>query len=303
MRILLTGVSGQVGSALRAPLAAIGSVLPADRRQLDFLRLDVIPDVLDRISPELIINPAAYTAVDRAEDEPDLAYRINADAPQRIAAWAATHRVPFIHFSTDYVFDGSGERPWREDDTGHPLSVYGASKLAGETAIRAAHGPHLIIRTSWVYAHNGTNFLRTIARLSRERKELRIVSDQIGAPTSARVLAHMLSAVVKRCSFDFAERFAETGGILNISTSGRTSWHGFATAIIEGLKARGISPKVEKIIPIKTTEYPTKAKRPKNSCFDLSRLARDFNIVPPHWTEALAIELEQLARDMKSDVK
>ncbi len=167
MRILLTGVTGQVGAALRAPLARAGSLVAADRNRLDLARPERVASVLDDIAPDLIVNPAAYTAVDRAEDERELAFCVNAEAPGAMARWAASRGVPLVHFSTDYVFDGGGARPWREDDATGPLSAYGASKLAGEDAIRAAGGPHLVIRTSWVYAATGANFLRTVARLAR----------------------------------------------------------------------------------------------------------------------------------------
>ena len=184
MRILVTGVSGQVGGALVARLPASATVLAADRSVLDLAAPQTIAGTLDRLAPDIVFNPAAYTAVDKAEDEPELAMRVNAEAPGAMARWAAARDVPLIHFSTDYVFDGSGERAWREDDAPQPLSVYGATKLAGENEIRSAGGTFLIVRTSWVYAAEGKNFLRTIARLARERSELRIVADQIGAPTS-----------------------------------------------------------------------------------------------------------------------
>ena len=180
-------VTGQVGRALFGTLQPIGSVVAADRALLDLSRPGDISASLDGIAPDVIIKPAAYTAVDRAEDERDLALRVNGEAPAAIARWAAAHGAPLIHFSTDYVFDGTGTRPWHEDDRPAPLSAYGASKLAGEEAVRASGAPHLIIRTSWVYAAKGANFLRTIARLAGERKELRIVADQIGAPTAARI--------------------------------------------------------------------------------------------------------------------
>jgi dTDP-4-dehydrorhamnose reductase len=193
MRFLLTGTSGQVGGALQQRLGQIGEVLTPDRSILDLSRpLSLLP-VLDELSPDLIINPAAYTAVDLAEDERELAYRVNAEAPRIMAAWASKRGVPMVHFSTDYVFNGSGDRPWREDDPTDPLSVYGASKLAGEAGIREVAGSHLIIRTSWVFASRGRNFLTTIARLALERPALRIVADQIGAPTSARSIAQALN--------------------------------------------------------------------------------------------------------------
>ena len=185
MRVLVTGVTGQVGGALVARLHGEATIVAADRAALDLAAPHAIPHALDRMAPDIIINPAAYTFVDEAEDERELAMRVNGQAPGAIARWAAARAVPFIHFSTDYVFDGSGAKPWREDDPARPLSAYGASKLAGENEIRAAGGCSLIIRTSWVYAAQGDNFLRTIMRLAQERKELRVVADQIGAPTSA----------------------------------------------------------------------------------------------------------------------
>jgi dTDP-4-dehydrorhamnose reductase len=295
MRILLTGVTGQVGAALRAPLESAGSVIAADRSLLDLSRPEQLHSALDRISPDLIVNPAAYTAVDRAEDERELAFRVNADAPGVIARWAAGRGVPLVHFSTDYVFDGSGVRPWREDDPTGPLSVYGASKLAGEQAIRSAGGPHLIIRTSWVYAAHGSNFLRTIARLARERTELRIVADQFGAPTSARLIAAAVADILKNSRPHLAERFAAAGELVNVSASGETTWHGFATTIMEGLKDRNVPLVARSIQPIPTEAYPTKARRPANSRFDLSRLRSVFGIDTQTWDEALAAEVDRLA--------
>ena len=254
---------------------------------------------LDELAPDLIINPAAYTAVDRAEDERELAFRINAEAPGAIARWAAARGVPLIHFSTDYVFDGSGERPWREDDRTGPLSAYGASKLAGEDAVRAAGGMHLIIRTSWVYAAKGANFLRTIVRLAAERKELRIVADQYGAPTSAEVIADAVAGIVAAGGPPLAERFAAAGGLVNVATSGVTSWHGFAVAIVDGLKARGVPLAVGDVVPIRTEDYPTKAKRPANSRLDLSRLKRVFGIETPAWDAALTVELDRLGAELR----
>jgi dTDP-4-dehydrorhamnose reductase len=291
MRILLTGASGQVGGALRLPLGAIGTVVAVDRSQLDLSRPDTVPGVLSEVAPDLIINPAAYTAVDRAEDEVEIAYRVNAEAPAQIATWASARGIPLIHFSTDYAFDGSGGRPWREQDPTGPLSVYGASKLAGEVAIREAQGPHLIVRTSWVYAAQGTNFLNTIIRLSRERSELRIVADQIGAPTPARVIASIVTAIIEQCRSDMGARFADAGGVINVATSGETSWHGFATAIVDRLRARGDRLQVKSIIPIRTQDYAAKACRPHNSRLDLTRLSQQFGIVPPAWEDALMTEL------------
>jgi len=297
MRILLTGISGQVGGALLGPLQSIGAVFPVRRLDFDLSDPDSLPGKLDRVKPDLIVNPAAYTAVDRAEDDRELADLVNARAPGRIAAWAAQHAVPLVHFSTDYVFPGTGEHPWREDDRPDPLSVYGASKLAGETAVRFAKGPHLIVRTSWVYAARGTNFLRTIVRLAHERQELRIVADQIGAPTSARVIADAVMAIVRQQAAALPELFARSGGLLHLACSGETSWHGFATAIIGGLKSRGVALKAERVVPILTADYPSKARRPQNSRFDQTRLRQVFGLALPHWSDALAVELDEFVRE------
>jgi dTDP-4-dehydrorhamnose reductase len=295
MRILLTGVTGQVGGALIAPLFEIATVVAVDRGQLDLSQPQSIPAALDRLQPDMIVNPAAFTAVDLAEDERDLAFRVNADAPAAMAQWAARRDIPMVHFSTDYLFDGSGKAAWREDDAPAPLSVYGASKLAGELAIREAGGRHLIVRTSWVYAAQGRNFLRTIARLARERKELRIVADQFGAPTSARIIADAVMKILKMGMTDGGRSFDRNAGLVNMSASGETSWHGFSTAVLAGLKDRGIEIKTEYIIPIKTADYPTKAKRPHNSRLDHSRLNDTFGIAMPSWREALSVELDELA--------
>jgi dTDP-4-dehydrorhamnose reductase len=294
MRILLTGTTGQVGKALVTPLGALGSVVPVTRGDLDLSVGTSIEPTLNRVNPDLIINPAAYTAVDRAEDEPELARRINAEAPGIIARWAAARQVPFLHFSTDYVFDGSYQRPCREEDTARPLSVYGATKFAGEELVRAARGPHLIVRTSWVYAAEGRNFLRTIARLAEEREELRIVDDQIGAPTSARMIAEAVAQLLTVGASDLVASFAAANGLVHLAARGETSWYGFATAIVDGLRARGAKLKVSAIVPIATADYPTKAARPRNSRLALDRMASLFGITTPHWKNALATELDEL---------
>jgi dTDP-4-dehydrorhamnose reductase len=300
MRFLLTGTSGQVGGALQQRLGQIGEVLTPDRSILDLSRpLSLLP-VLDELSPDLIINPAAYTAVDLAEDERELAYRVNAEAPRIMAAWASKRGVPMVHFSTDYVFNGSGDRPWREDDPTDPLSVYGASKLAGEAGIREVAGSHLIIRTSWVFASRGRNFLTTIARLALERPALRIVADQIGAPTSARSIAQALISIISNGASQGPDinlvkrRFAELDGLLHLSNSGETSWYGFAEAIVDGVRSRGNQLAVANIEPIGSTDFPTKARRPLNSRLDGTRLETIAGIQMPHWLAALNIELDEL---------
>lgn len=293
MRILLTGIGGQVGAALSSRLGAFGTVVPVDRAALDLAKPEAIAERLSELSPDLIVNPAAYTAVDRAEDERDVAFLVNAEAPRALARWAAERAVPLIHFSTDYVFDGSGAVPWRETDSTAPLSVYGASKLAGEAAIRDAGGPHLIARTSWVYSPQGNNFLRTILRLAKEREELRIVEDQVGAPTSAAIIADCVVALCGRPE-GIKAVCERAGGLVHLTASGVTSWHGFANAIVEGLQARGIPLTAKRIVPIPSTEFPTKARRPLNSRLDLTRL-QSLGIVPPQWRDGLNAALDSIA--------
>jgi dTDP-4-dehydrorhamnose reductase len=300
MRIVLTGVTGQVGRALLGPLGRFADVIPADRSVLNLAKPEELSRELDRIAPDLIINPAAYTAVDRAEDERELAFSVNADAPSVIARFAARRGVPLVHFSTDYVFDGGGEASWQEDSRTSPLSVYGASKLAGEEAIRAAGGSHLIVRVSWVYAAQGTNFLNTMVRLARERSELRVVADQVGAPTSARVIADVISRLLESDPGDIPRLFAQANGILNIATSGETSWYGFANRIVDGLRKRSCRLSVRSIVPLRSDEYPTRAQRPRNSRLSLVRLREAFDVVTPFWHEALEVELDQLVRDQDS---
>ncbi|MBR0694159.1 dTDP-4-dehydrorhamnose reductase [Bradyrhizobium lablabi] len=292
MRVLVTGSAGQVGGALLPLVENQAVVLAPSRQDFDLSRPADLPDRLSALKPDLIINPAAYTVVDRAEDESELAFRINAEAPGAIAEWAARHRVPFLHFSTDYVFDGSGAAPWREDGPTGPLSVYGASKLAGEEAVKSAGGPHLIVRTSWVYAAKGANFLRTIARLAAEREELRIVDDQIGAPTSAHAIAHAVCTILPPGFEDVGAALEKRGGIVNIVCAGETSWYGFAVAIVAGLRSRGANLRVERILPIGSAEFPAKAKRPFNSRLDLTRLRHAFGVSMPSWQQALDRELD-----------
>ncbi|MEO6381867.1 MAG: dTDP-4-dehydrorhamnose reductase [Nitrobacter sp.] len=292
MRIVLTGAKGQVGGALQSLLAKQATVIAPSHTEFDLSNPGMLAGALDDFKPDLIINPAAYTAVDRAEDERELAFLVNAKGPDAIAKWSARHRVPLLHFSTDYVFDGSGDTPRREDSPTDPLSVYGASKLAGDLAVQAAGGPHLIARISWVYAASGANFLCTIARLAGERKELRIVADQTGAPTTASTIADTVARVVLSNAANLDELFVRNGGVVNLACSGETSWHGFAGAIVAGLKLRGVKLAVETITPIATADFPTKAKRPANSRLDMSRLKDRFGVTTPTWQEALLPELD-----------
>jgi len=299
MRILLTGTSGQVGGALHDVLAGWHEVLAPKRAEFDLAAPETLGRALDRLKPDFILNPAAYTAVDRAEDERELAFRVNGEAPSAMAGWAARHDVPLLHFSTDYVFDGSGERPWREDDVCRPLSAYGQSKLAGEAGIRKAGGSHLIVRTSWVFAATGANFLRTMIRLARERPELRVVSDQIGAPTSARSIAEAVRRLIEGDTAGIRENFAAAAGVVHLANAGSTNWHGFASLIVEGLRDRKVPLKVGEVVPISTRDFPTKAVRPANSRLDLTRLKEKFGVTTPSWQDALDIELEHFLKAEK----
>jgi dTDP-4-dehydrorhamnose reductase len=295
MRILVTGASGQVGGALAARLAASHDVIAATRAALDLANPAGIAAKLDARKPDLIVNCAAYTAVDKAEDERDLAFTVNAAAPGEIARWAAGRGVPLIQLSTDYVFDGRGSAPFREDDKPAPLSAYGASKLAGEEAVGAAGGAHLIVRTSWIYAAEGTNFLRTIVRLAKEREELRIVDDQIGAPTPAALVADGIVAIIEKSVPDLSGAFRSARNAVHLCAAGETSWFGFASAIVEGLRTRGLSLAVKRIVPIASEDYPTKAQRPRNSRLSLQRARDVFGIEPPRWDVGLGLVLERLA--------
>ena len=298
MRILVTGMTGQVGSALVARLRASDTVLAADRTALDLSRPDTIAAVLDALAPEVIVNAGAYTNVDQAEAEPALAAAVNARSPAAMARWAAPRGVPLIQLSTDFVFSGAGERPWREDDAPQPLSVYGATKLAGENEIRAAGECFLILRTQWIYGPRGRNFVRSIASLARERKELRVVADQIGAPTSAALLAEAIAGILAGAAEQVRQRCAQAQGIVHFAASGAASRHAVACAIVDGLKARGCALAVERIFPVASAEFPTPAKRPLNSRLDLTRWQAVFRQSPPTWQAVLEGVLDDLAKEM-----
>jgi len=298
MLVLVTGASGQVGSATAQRLRSVATVVATSRARLDLAKPSTIAAVLDVIAPDLVINAAAYTAVDRAEAEPELAERVNAEAPGVLARWCARRSVPLIHFSTDYVFDGQGTRPWSEDDAPRPLSAYAISKLAGEEQVRAANGCFLIVRTSWIYAARGTNFLRKIAALAKSNQELRIVADQIGAPTPASLIAEGIWRMLEPGLPMFREKAAQSSGLVHLAASGETSWYDFATHIVDGLRSRGVSLAVERILPIRTEEFPLPAPRPPNSRLDLGRLATVFGVTPLDWQEALKPELDILVREL-----
>jgi dTDP-4-dehydrorhamnose reductase len=264
--------------------------------RMDLADIDDLHTALDRIAPDLIVNAAAYTAVDRAEDEPELAMRVNADAVGAIGAWAARNSARVVHYSTDYVFDGSATRPYLEDDAPHPLGVYGRSKLAGELALRESGARRLILRTAWVYGARGHNFLRTMLRLAAERDEFRVVDDQVGAPTSARLIADTTARAVERWFDRDGETGAALDGTYHLVAAGQVSWCGFARAIFERGARLGSLERMPPLHAIRTDEYPTKAKRPAYSVLDTGKLRDAFHIDLPDWQTALDDVMEELAR-------
>ena len=289
MTVLLFGGNGQVGHELRRSLRALGDVVVTTRSgQLpegarcevaDFDCPDSLAALVQRVAPAIVVNAAAYTAVDKAEDDVDAAFRTNAEAPGVLARACALRDIPFVHYSTDYVFDGQGSRPYREDDPTAPLGVYGASKLAGEDAIRAAGGRHLILRTAWVYGQHGHNFMKTMLRLGAERDELRVVADQVGTPTPAALIADVTTELL-------GLRDAPSG-TFHLTPRGETSWHGFAEAIFEEALAHGLISRAPKVIPIATSDYPTRARRPGYSRLDIGRLEQVLGRALPEWRTGL----------------
>ena len=305
-RLLVVGGNGQVGRELLRSLAPLGEVIATTRDgrlhavdegtavacvQADLADTEALAALVREIAPDVVLNAAACTAVDKAESDADTAFRINAEAPGVLARACAKAGIPLVHYSTDYVFDGQGTRPWREDDPTAPLGVYGASKLAGEQAVREAGGRHFIFRTAWVYAAHGHNFLRTMLRLGAARDELRVVADQIGSPTSAALIADATAAVLSQMLAD--SRHA--GGTWHLVASGETSWHGFAEAIFDEAVAAGLLARRPKVVPITTAEYPTPARRPGYSRLDTSRFQRDFGFDLPDWKEGLREVVATLA--------
>jgi len=280
VKILLTGKNGQVGSELAGTLARLGEVIAYGRDDLDLAAPDQIASAVRSVRPDVIVNAAAYTEVDRAEREPDAANAVNAAAVAVLAEEAKRARALLIHYSTDYVFDGTKDAPYVEEDRPNPVNAYGRSKLAGEQAIQHIDGAHLILRTSWVYSTRGKNFLLTIRRLLREKNELRVVSDQIGAPTSAEELARATAELLRRHS---ATALGDARGIYHATASGFTSWHGFATEI-----ARLEQPDSPvRIVPIGSRDYPTPARRPGNSRLSNEKLLRRFGVALPRWETCL----------------
>ncbi|MFX1802665.1 dTDP-4-dehydrorhamnose reductase [Paraburkholderia sp. A1RO-5] len=290
--ILVTGVNGQVGFELLRSLQGLGRVVGLDRAALDLADLDRVREVVRATKPSIIVNPAAYTAVDKAEADEAMARRLNAETPQVFAEEAAKCGATLIHYSTDYVFDGTKDVPYVETDAVNPQNVYGCTKLEGEQAIAASGCSHLILRTSWVYGRRGKNFLLTMLKLGAERPELRVVADQIGAPTWSRtiadVTAHIVAQGLAAQRGGNAQWWSERSGVYNLTAGGATSWHGFTQAIL----GMAMGDKAPNVLPIPASEYPVPAKRPANSRMAGDKLAQTFGLRPPTWDEALRLCLE-----------
>ncbi|MBD2652628.1 dTDP-4-dehydrorhamnose reductase [Synechocystis sp. FACHB-383] len=283
-KILLLGATGQVGQELALALSRCGQVQTGTRATFDLAQPATLGDKIRAFAPDIIVNSAAYTAVDRAETEPELAYAVNALAPQAIANVAKEIGAYVVHISTDYVFDGSQSSPYQETDQTNPLGVYGQSKLQGERALAESGAKFLIVRTAWVYGAKGSgNFVKTMVRLGKERQEVRVVADQIGGPTWAKDLAQAIAALVQQ----------RAQGIYHYSNSGVASWYDFAVAIFEEVENLGISLQVRQVVPITTAAYPTPARRPAYSVLSHEKIVQTLGSAPPHWRASLRAMLQQ----------
>jgi dTDP-4-dehydrorhamnose reductase len=293
MKILLLGGNGQVGYELQRSLAPLGELTVTTRtgelpgggacEVLDLYAPDTFASLIDRVAPDVVVNATAHTAVDRAEDEQELAFLANAEAPAELARLCAGRGATLLHYSTDYVFDGGANIPYREDHPTAPLGVYGASKLEGEKRIQESDAEHLILRTAWVYATRGSNFLRTMLRLGAERDELRVVADQRGCPTPAWLIADVTGRIL--------QDGVKQSGVRHLVASGETTWYGFADEIFRQAHARGLISRLPRVLPINTSDYPTRARRPAYSVLDAQLLRSEYQLTLPDWHSALATTL------------
>ena len=292
LKILLLGKNGQVGWELQRSLAPLGHLTALDRHSTDYCGnladLDGIADTVRRLQPDIIVNAAAHTAVDRAESEPALAHTLNALAPGVLATEAARLGAWLVHYSTDYVFDGTGSQPWQESDATGPLSVYGQTKLEGEQRIQAACAKHLIFRTSWVYAARGGNFAKTMLRLAKERDALTVINDQFGAPTGAELLADVTALALRSATPALA-------GVYHLAAAGETTWHGYAQYVLAQAQQAGIVLKAgpESVTAVSTSAFPTPAQRPLNSRLDTHKLQAAFGLTLPDWQVGVARMLNE----------
>jgi len=293
VKILLLGGNGQLGHELRRSLAPLGEVVVTTRggelpdggacEALDLYAPETFAPLIARTAPDVVVNATGYTDVDRAEDEPELAYKANAEAPAELARVCATLGAKFVHYSTDYVFDGKASTPYREDHPTAPLGIYGASKREGEKRIEASGAQYLVLRTAWVYAMHGRNFLRTMLRLAVERNELRVVDDQWGTPTPAWLVADVTAKIVQ-------QGFMQPG-IRHLVAGGEATWHAFAEQILALACTRGLIPRQPRVVPVATADYPTRGRRPPYSVLDTAQLRNEYGISLPDWNAALAATL------------
>jgi len=295
MKILLLGKNGQVGWELQRSLIPLGEVIALDSKSQalcgDLSNLAGLADTVRRVAPDIIVNAAAHTAVDKAESEKELAHTINTLAPEILAQEAKLLNALLVHYSTDYVFDGSGDKPWLENDPTGPLNVYGTTKLKGEQHIQKSGCKHLIFRTSWVYGARGANFAKTMLKLAHERDSLSIISDQIGAPTGADLLADITAHAIQSIKLK-----PELSGLYHLAASGETSWHGYASFVINFAQQRGLSMWVtaEEVLPIPSSAYTTPAKRPLNSRLNTTKLQHSFGLHLPHWQAGVTRMLTEI---------
>ena len=306
LRLLITGANGQVGWHLQRTLAPLGEVLAIDVEQVDLTDLDAITRTVRDFAPDVVANAAAYTAVDKAESEPELARAINVAAPARIAEECAHSGALLIHYSTDYVYDGSKSGSYEETDATGPLSVYGRTKLEGDQGIMASGCSHIILRTTWVYDTRGKNFLRTVLRLAREKEELRMVGDQFGAPTWARALAESTTIILAKSLERRSVTGSWSGGLFHLTAAGQTSWVGFAQAILEDYEALldwpaesgefGGPLKAKRVVEITSEQFSTPARRPRNSVLSNAKIQAAFGTVMPDWRSQLRLALQDAIR-------
>jgi dTDP-4-dehydrorhamnose reductase len=301
MKILLLGKNGQVGWELQRALSVLGEVVALDRYGADGLCGDLsdlqgLAKTVRRVQPQVIVNAAAYTAVDKAEGEPELAHTLNALAPGVLAREAQQLGAWLVHYSTDYVFDGGGDRPWRETDRPNPLSVYGQTKLEGERQILASGCRCLIFRTSWVYSARGRNFAKTMLRLAREREQLSVIDDQIGAPTGADLLADVTAHALRHVFPVVGHNYLAQPGVYHLAAGGETSWHGYARFVLDAAHKAGQDLRVgpDKVLPISSAAYPAPACRPNNSRLDTGKLSATFGLSLPDWRQGVARMLAEI---------
>jgi dTDP-4-dehydrorhamnose reductase len=305
MKLLLLGADGQVGFELQRALAPLGELAVATRKgvvpghatclQVDLALPGTVRAAIESVQPDWIVNAAAWTAVDRAEDEPEAAARVNGEALATIGEAAARRGARVLHYSTDYVFSGEGTRPWREEDATGPLSAYGRGKLAGEQALADSGASHLILRTAWVYGARGSNFLRTMLRLAAERERLTVVDDQHGCPTPARLIAAASALAIARHAVADPESRAGMEGVFHLVCRGQTSWHGFASILLERAHRAGLIARLPDVLPIRSSAFPTRARRPAWSVLDTSRFRETFGLHLPHWKQGLDSVIGELA--------